>query len=177
VCVKLAILLLVLLCLFVDFLLFFVFFASFCLCLLLFLRFLCFVISLCSPCSSVFASCPFVVFFVVFASFFRCFFVRSSMSSFVRFVASLSSDLMVRSSLEDGGLRHSTVLCCLHFDVRLPVVSFHLVLCRRLPFLRSLSSLIGDLPIVVEVASTGRFVRSRRVAKASSVRDSFRIHL
>ena len=29
---------------------------------------------------------------------------------------------------------------------------------------------------VVEVASSGRFIRSRRVAKASSVRDSFRIH-
>jgi len=163
-------------------------FVSFALrCLLLVLRFLCFFVSSSSPCSllaslrlsslssSRFLLRAFVVFFVVFASFFasffRVFFVVLCLSSFVRFVSSSSSDLMLQPFLEDGGLRRSTVFCRLHFVVHvwLPVVLF--LLRRRLIFLQSLSSLISEIfQLLCKWPILGHCHRSRRAAMPSSVR-------
>jgi hypothetical protein len=160
-------------------------------CLLLVLRFHRFFVSPSSPCSSLasfrllfslfFCLCFcalssfFMVFTSFFASFFRCFFVVLRCSSFVCFFSLSPSDLVLRSALEDGGL---------HVDFRLPVVFF--LLLRRLRFTsRSLSastdagdlvSDIGILSIVVSFAVPPAFIfSSRRVARASSVRDRFQI--
>ena len=136
------------------------------------------IVSLSSACRSRLLLHAFVVFFVVFSFFLRFvlsfFFFLLRLSSFFLFVSSSSSDLVLRSSLEDGGLRHSTVFCRLHVDSRLPVVFF--LLRRRLLFLQSLSSSISEIfQLLWKWPAQGPSHRSRRVATAGSVRDRFRI--
>ena len=155
---------------------FFVFFAS--LYLVISLFFACFV-SL-SRVSLFFCFC-----FLPFRCLLRClrFFLRSSFvllrcSSLV-FVRSFLLFIVVgsRAAVLSRGWRSSPQhrLLSSSFRFRLPVV--FLLLRRRLLFLQSAVVLdIGDLSIVVQVASPGHYFRSRRVARASSVRDRFRIH-